>query len=86
MILITSDDYDKLFKYVPKKILPIEYGGEGQRLDELISYWHRKVEGYKDWLKENEKYGTNEKKRPGKPKTSEDMFGLEGSFRKLNVD
>jgi hypothetical protein len=34
-----------------------------------------------------DKYRSDEKKRPGgRPKTQEDLFGLEGSFRQLNVD
>lgn len=52
----------------------------------VSDYWVKKVEEYKEWLDEEENYGTDESKRPGKPKTSEDMFGVEGSFRQLQVD
>lgn len=49
-------------------------------------YWKPKIESHRDWFIENGAHKTNESKRPGKPKTVESMFGIEGSFRKLNVD
>lgn len=49
-------------------------------------YWLQRVDARRDWLLEDEKYGVDESKRPGKAKTSADLFGIEGSFRKLNVD
>ncbi|XP_069691384.1 retinol-binding protein pinta-like [Periplaneta americana] len=77
---------ETMFESVPKRILPLEYGGEAGPIDKLAEEWKKKVEARRDWLIESEKYGCNEKKRPGKPKTHEDLFGLEGSFRQLNVD
>jgi hypothetical protein len=44
------------------------------------------MERYKDWFKEDEKLRVEESKRPGKAKSSGDVFGLEGSFRKLDID
>ncbi len=49
-------------------------------------YWKKKLEDNRDFLLQQEKYRSDESKRPGKPKTTEEIFGIEGSFRKLNVD
>lgn len=48
--------------------------------------WVDRLTKSASYFKEEDNYGTDESKRAGKPKTSEDLFGIEGSFRKLNVD
>jgi hypothetical protein len=39
-----------------------------------------------DFFVEDENYGVDEKKRDGKPQNSENLFGLDGSFRQLVFD
>jgi hypothetical protein len=41
---------------------------------------------YRDYFLEDENYGVDEKKRIGRPKSSEALFGVEGSFRQLAID
>lgn len=48
--------------------------------------FNAKIMGYRDFMIEDEKYKSDEKKRVGSPKTSSDMFGMEGSFRTLSLD
>ncbi|KAJ3655637.1 hypothetical protein Zmor_014758 [Zophobas morio] len=80
------DTLEELYKVIPREVLPEEYGGQGGKIEDIAAYWKAKIESYRDWFVEDEKYGTDEKKRPGKPKTAESVFGLEGSFRQLAVD
>ena len=68
------------------EVLPKEYGGTNTSLDELREYWIDEIDKKRDWLLEQPKFKTDEKKRPGKPKSHSDIFGIEGSFRKLEID
>ncbi|XP_042230144.1 alpha-tocopherol transfer protein-like isoform X4 [Homarus americanus] len=81
-----GSDLDSLHKEVPKEVLPVEYGGTNGTIEDIKKYWLQRVDARRDWLIEDEQYGVDESKRPGKAKTSADLFGIEGSFRKLNVD
>ncbi|KRT78509.1 CRAL-TRIO domain containing protein [Oryctes borbonicus] len=77
---------EDMYKYIPKSILPMEYGGEAGPIQELIDYWKNKVESYADWFKDDSQYIANESKRVGKAKIANNFFGIEGSFRKLDID
>lgn len=85
-LYVHNKNYDELYKHVSKDILPKEYGGNGGTIHEVIEYWKNKVQEYGNWLEEGADCGTDESKRPGRPKTAEDLFGVEGSFRQINFD
>ncbi|KAG6446333.1 alpha-tocopherol transfer protein-like [Manduca sexta] len=85
-LYVHNKNYDEMYKYIPQDILPEEYGGTGGTIPEIIDYWKKKVQEYRVFLEEDQTFGTDESKRPGKPKTAEDMFGVEGSFRQLQFD
>lgn len=84
-LYVHGDNWDELYKYIPKRLLPTEYGGEAGPIQDIIDVWEKKLHANKDYFKEEENYGTDEKKRPGRPKNSENLFGIDGSFRKLDV-
>uniref|UniRef100_A0A1B6L485 CRAL-TRIO domain-containing protein n=1 Tax=Graphocephala atropunctata TaxID=36148 RepID=A0A1B6L485_9HEMI len=77
---------DTLYEYVPKDILPEEYGGSAGSLADINKQWYEKLMTYRDWFKEQESIKADESKRPGKPKTHDDLFGMEGSFKQLSID
>lgn len=85
-VKVHGSDFESLYKEVPKAILPSDYGGQGLSTAELTDIWKKKVEDNRDFLLQQAKYLADESKRQGKPRTTEELFGIEGSFRKLDVD
>uniref|UniRef100_A0A1Y1K8G3 CRAL-TRIO domain-containing protein n=1 Tax=Photinus pyralis TaxID=7054 RepID=A0A1Y1K8G3_PHOPY len=76
----------QLYKLTPQSALPKEWGGDNGSLGELTVTWKEKVQSYRDWFLQNEKLKSNEDLRQGPPKTYLHDFGIEGSFRQLNID
>lgn len=59
------------------------------RINVEFSHLANFMEGLKEkreWLIEMGRKKTDEAKRPGKPKSSRETFGMEGSFRSLTID
>ncbi|KNC21669.1 hypothetical protein FF38_09802 [Lucilia cuprina] len=78
--------YESLYDYIPQECLPAEYGGSNGTVQDVINTWEKKLLDYKSYFDEEVQYCTNEKLRPGRPVNSESLFGIEGSFRKLDID
>jgi len=79
-------DYSKLQAELGTEILPKEYGGTNKTVKEHTDYWMKEVVANADWLMKRTRFCTDESRRPGKPKLHSDLFGMEGSFRKLEID
>ncbi|XP_070155077.1 alpha-tocopherol transfer protein-like [Polyergus mexicanus] len=77
---------ESLYNYIPKEILPTEYGGDAGPIIDIHEMWLKKLEEYGPWFAEQEAVKANEALRPDKPKTQDDLFGIDGSFRQLTID
>ena len=78
---------DTLEKFIPLKVLPNECGGQAGPIQELHEKQMKKLQAYTAWFqKEEANHRVNEALRPGKAKTATDLFGVEGSFKKLEID
>ncbi|KAM3963872.1 alpha-tocopherol transfer protein-like [Aphomia sociella] len=84
--IFTHTTLDTLYDYVPKDVLPEEYGGTCGSIDVIQEAWHKKLEDYKDWFLAEESVKANEALRPGKPTNYDELFGIDGSFRQLSID
>lgn len=86
-IMIHNDVAD-LLKYVSSDCLPSDYGGTlPQTADELTDDWREELIKNKDWFLSQNSIVCDESKRSKKPDIKMNMLaGVEGSFRKLEVD
>ncbi|SPP84770.1 alpha-tocopherol transfer protein [Drosophila guanche] len=85
-LYVHGNKWDALYDQVPQKYLPIEYGGENGSIPEIIAEWEQRILAYRSYWDEENNYGTDESLRLGKAVDFESLFGLQGSFRQLNVD
>lgn len=81
-------DIESLFKFVPKDIVPKDYGGNEQPLKDLNDINIRKLESYQNWFIEEEKQRVDESKRITEKKTAKhnSVRSLQGTFKKLELD
>ncbi|XP_061392144.1 uncharacterized protein LOC133327637 [Musca vetustissima] len=79
---------DELKQHIPLKYLPKYYGGENGTMEEHIQSLDAKFDEYREYFKENAKYGTDETLRQGNAFDADEdnLFGMGGSFRKIEVD
>ncbi|KAK9754144.1 CRAL/TRIO domain [Popillia japonica] len=81
-----TDKLDDLYKIIPQECFPADYGGTADPLTELI---RRRNENFKvndKFFVDGEKEVSDETKRVGKPKDASAIFGVEGTFKKLDID
>ncbi|XP_045468133.1 alpha-tocopherol transfer protein-like [Harmonia axyridis] len=77
---------ETLHDYIPKDVLPEEYGGTCGSSKNFTEQWIKKLEAHTDWFKKRENFKADESKRLGLPIDYDDLFGVDGSFKKLAID
>nr|CAH7718433.1 unnamed protein product [Callosobruchus chinensis] len=76
-------DSDTLYQFVPRRCLPVEYGGEPELTCEgLKREWMDKVMKFRDYLMDESRWAVDESRRTGDKRHT----GMEGSFRTLSID
>lgn len=74
-------------EYISLDSLPNETGGKAGSIHELAKIQVKKLEDYREWFLLDESAGrVNEALRIGKSKSANDLFGVEGSFKQLDID
>ena len=84
--LFVHSSLESLYQHIPKKLLPKDFGGETSSIAEIISHSLETVDKYRAFFEDEAQYGTDESLRVGKPIDFDSLFGVQGSFRALNVD
>lgn len=64
----------------------LEYGGEAGTIQELSDDAAQQFLDNRDFFDESKNHRVDETKRVEKSKNLESLFGVEGSFRQLNID
>ncbi|KAJ8954256.1 hypothetical protein NQ318_005852 [Aromia moschata] len=84
--LYLHTDQEELHKRIPRDLLPQDYGGSCETLQILLEKNKSLLNDNADFFKYQDTQLVDESKRPGKPKNVNDVFGMEGTFKKLEVD
>ncbi|KAL2742032.1 endoglucanase E-4-like isoform X2 [Vespula maculifrons] len=72
--IFTHSNLEAIYEYIPKEILPIEYGGNAGSIQTIHDAWIKKLEEYGPWFAAQTSVVANETLRPGKPRTHDDIF------------
>ncbi|CAH2094178.1 unnamed protein product [Euphydryas editha] len=87
IINIHESGSESVYKFIPKASLPKESGGEFKSRIAIRDDIIRRLQENKEFYVEENKKRVNETLRPnGKKKTVEELFGIQGSFKKLDID
>lgn len=89
-LYVHGSNLSSLYKVIPKRLMPNEYGGEGGSLESIINMWEKRIISYRDYYKEEEKFCVDLRMKASADKSrmndGQGDQGTNGSFRKLEFD
>lgn len=85
-LYVHTDNLTNLYPHVQKECLPKHLGGNSPTVEELYERQKKLFLDNVAYYLDDETKLADESKRPGKPKSANDVFGVEGTFKKLDID
>lgn len=79
-----TEGSDTLYQYIPRDVIPVEFGGKGASINETKNYWRKQIESNRDWLNTNP--WTNTKYSENTKKSQCITEAPRQSFQSLNLD
>lgn len=86
MIHVHSDYTKTLYNYLPQECMPKELGGSGESIHHLQEEIKAFILNRMELIEADEQLVVDESKRVQKSNNFDHLFGIEGTFRKLELD
>ncbi|KAK9754081.1 CRAL/TRIO domain [Popillia japonica] len=80
-----TNNFDELYKTIPRDCFPDEYGGEAGTTDELVKIWKENLIANTGFFVEDEELIADESKRVEKSRNDENIFGMQGTYRRFLI-
>lgn len=71
-----AGSFDSLYEHVPREILPSDYGGEAQPMEELKAYWVGVLNNHRDFVMNDEYFKLQDAETTAYPKAREKVGGI----------
>lgn len=81
--MVHGSDIKSVYKSIPQRLLPAEYGGEAGTIKDLTDEWEKRIIESRSFILEMDSFATDERKRPS---DGTNYVEMGGSFRNLEVD
>ncbi|XP_020294682.1 retinol-binding protein pinta-like isoform X2 [Pseudomyrmex gracilis] len=85
-ICVHKSGVESLYEIIPKSLFPKDYGGDQPSTCEITEMWRANLIKKRDWFLEQNKLKTNESLRSNSVINLDDLFGVSGTFQKLDID